>query len=254
MSSPEVFVSYSHEDQAWVQTLVENLHRQGVDVFYDEWDIAPGDVFVHRLEEGILAAASGILIVSPDSMRSPWVREEYAAMLARAVAGRQRLIPVLLDDVELPPFLATRVWVDFRGADGPEYERRVHDLVAALRGGPSRPDRDGGLTLPGARRRGASGRAVRPERRPPPPGGGPAPRISEVERGGARRVGDTHAAAAQTVPRPLRPQVPGRTSRGCRSRDSTLASWCGRSGTSSVAAGSSGYSSGPCAGRRRLVS
>jgi hypothetical protein len=69
--------------------------------------------------------------------------EEYAAMLTRTVAGQQRLIPVLLGDGELPPFLASRVWVDFRHTDGPEYERRVSQLVAALRGErPPRPGRD----------------------------------------------------------------------------------------------------------------
>jgi tetratricopeptide (TPR) repeat protein len=149
----DVFISYGHQDQTWVRILAENLYRAGLEVFYDEWEIGPGDVLVHRLDEGIRTSRNGILIVSPASLSRPWVAEEYAAMLTRTVAGQQRLIPVLLGEAELPPFLAARVWVDFRHADGPEYDRRVSQLVAALRG--ERPPRP-----------------VRDEPRAPPPGSG----------------------------------------------------------------------------------
>jgi tetratricopeptide (TPR) repeat protein len=139
----DVFISYGHQDQAWVRTLAENLYRAGLEVFYDEWEIGPGDVLVHRLDEGIRTSRNGILVVSPASLARPWAAEEYAAMVTRAVAGQQRLIPVLLSEAELPPFLAALVWVDFRHADGPEYDRRVSQLVAALRGErPPRPGRD----------------------------------------------------------------------------------------------------------------
>lgn len=40
-----------------------------------------------------LASRSGILVVSAVSLSRPWVQEEYAAMLVRTLAGRQRLIP-----------------------------------------------------------------------------------------------------------------------------------------------------------------
>jgi TIR domain len=153
----DVFVSYGHADTPWVDTLAENLHRADLHVFLDKWEITPGDVLVHQLERGLLHSRTGILVVSPTSVSRPWVRQEYAAMVSRAVAGSQRLIPVLLGDVELPPFAATRVWVDFRGADGPEYQDRVRELVAAVRDErPERPPRDGQVVAP-------PGTGVRPE-------------------------------------------------------------------------------------------
>jgi tetratricopeptide (TPR) repeat protein len=153
----DVFVSYGHDDAPWVDTLAGNLHRAGLDVFLDKWEIAPGDVLVHQLEEGLRHSRTGILVVSPASVSRPWVREEYAVMVGRAVEGRQRLIPVLLGDVELPPFAANRVWIDFRGADGPEYADRVGELVTAVRDErPERPPRDGQVVAP-------SGTGVRPE-------------------------------------------------------------------------------------------
>ena len=32
----------------------ENLHHSGLEVFFDEWDIGPGDVLVHRIDDGLL--------------------------------------------------------------------------------------------------------------------------------------------------------------------------------------------------------
>ena len=145
----DVFISYGRADADWVRTLAENLHNSGLEVFFDEWDIAAGDVLVHRLDEGILKSRSGALIVSPASLSRPYVQEEYAAMMTRAIAGKQRLIPVLLKDAEMPPLLASRIWVDFRNADGPDYLARVDELVRTLKGerrGP--PPRTGGLSLP----------------------------------------------------------------------------------------------------------
>jgi TIR domain len=126
--------------------LAENLYRAGLELFFDEWEIGPGDVQVHRLDEGILTSRHGILVVSPESLSRPWVQQEYAAMMTRAVAGKQNLTPVLYKDAEMPPFMAARVWVDFRNADGPNYDMRVAELVRALKGkhrGP--PERSGEL-------------------------------------------------------------------------------------------------------------
>jgi tetratricopeptide (TPR) repeat protein len=156
-SAFEAFISYGHEDAAWVRNLAENLERAHVRTFFDQWDIGPGDVLVHRLEEGLRSSRNGILVISPASVARPWVQQEYAVMVGRAVAGTQRLIPVLLGEVELPPFAASRVWVDFRRVDGPEYVRRFGELVEALKGQrPARPEPDGRLVWP-------KGSGLRPE-------------------------------------------------------------------------------------------
>jgi hypothetical protein len=82
------FYSYAHADADWVRVLAENLHQQGLQVFFDKWEIGPGDVLVHRLDKGILNSRNGIFVVSPDSLSRPWVAEEYTAMITRAVAAK----------------------------------------------------------------------------------------------------------------------------------------------------------------------
>jgi tetratricopeptide (TPR) repeat protein len=146
----DAFVSYAHEDAEWTRRLAENLHRLGIDVYFDEWEIRPGDVLVHGLDRGIRSSRDGVLVVSPAALGRPWVQEEYAAMMTDAVAGRRRVIPVLLRDAELPPLLASRTWVDFRDTRDPHtYRRQVEQLAATLRGEQvARPARDGQLVVP----------------------------------------------------------------------------------------------------------
>ena len=144
----DVFIYYGHRDVAWVHVFAENLHRLGLDVSLDKSELAPA-TWSSMSQRGLLGSRSGVLVVSPASVTRPWAQQEYAVMAERAVAGRQRLIPVLLSGVAIPPFAATRLWVDFRGVDGPAYDRRVRELAAALRGERARnPSRGGELVGP----------------------------------------------------------------------------------------------------------
>ncbi len=145
----DVFISYAREDGEWVETLAENLHNLGLEVFKDDWEIDPGDVLVHKIDSGVMAAKNGVLVVTPAALSRPWVREEYAAMITRAVENGFRLIPVLLADAEMPALLASRVWIDFRDAWGPEYEKQVRKLARALKGRKrDRPPGTGGIVPP----------------------------------------------------------------------------------------------------------
>jgi hypothetical protein len=149
MAEPyDVFISYARADAEHVRRLAESLHNAGLKVFFDEWEIGPGDVLVHKLDQG-LNSRNGVLCVTPTALSRPWVLEEYAALVTQAVERKLQLIPVLLINAELPPLLASRVWVDLRTADGPEYDREVRKLIAILKGErPAPPPRWEGQILP----------------------------------------------------------------------------------------------------------
>jgi len=162
----DVFVSYSHADAGWVTVLADNLERLGLHVFLDEYEFGAGDVLVHALDDGLRRSKAGVLVVSPEAMRSAWVRNEYAVLMQRAVESGQRLVPVLLRDADLPPLLAARVWVDFRAAtDDAGYRAAVATLAGALRGERRpRPEAGDALVVPaglGARPEGPRSAALR---------------------------------------------------------------------------------------------
>jgi hypothetical protein len=129
----DVFVSYSHDDLDWVSAFAGRLEDAGLRVARDEVILKPGDVLVHVVEQAIRESAVGILVFSPASVVSGWGRQEYAAMMQKSIEDGWRFIPVIIDDVELPAFAATRYYVDFRDASRNEYDQRVAKIVETLR-------------------------------------------------------------------------------------------------------------------------
>jgi tetratricopeptide (TPR) repeat protein len=160
----DAFVSYGHGDAPWVHTLAENLERLGLRVFLDAWELVAGDLIAVRLQQGLAAAGAVVFVVSAESVGRGWVNEEFAAAVAGAAAGAQRLIPVLAGEVGLPAFVASRLYVDFRHADSPAaYEAKVRELAAAVRGQPgsARPEPGGGIVPPPAAYRAEGPRPAR---------------------------------------------------------------------------------------------
>jgi tetratricopeptide (TPR) repeat protein len=130
----DVFLSYSSTDEAWVRRLAADLARYGVSVWLDRDAIRPGDLFAKALEQGLAQSRAVALVVSPASMASGWVEQEYyrALSLAQRKDDALQLIPVVLHTAELPGFLRDRRWVDFR--DPAEYAARVAELVWGVTG------------------------------------------------------------------------------------------------------------------------
>jgi hypothetical protein len=129
----DVFISYSHDDLTWVSRFAARLEAEGVTVARDEVILRPGDILVHAIEQAIRDSAHAILVFSPASVASGWVRQEYAALMQRSIEHGVRFIPVIIADVELPAFAAARYYVDFRNVSRAEYDRRVGKIAGALR-------------------------------------------------------------------------------------------------------------------------
>lgn len=129
----DVFVSYSHDDGEWVREFAGRLEREGLKVARDAVVLRPGDVLLHVIEDAIRNSAHGILVFSPASLASGWVKQEYATLMQRSIEKGLRFIPVVIEDVELPEFAATRYCADFRRVTDAEYDQLVAKLVRALR-------------------------------------------------------------------------------------------------------------------------
>src|ERR1700745_1706848 len=92
----DVFVSYSRSDKTRVAPLVAAIQAKGWSVWWDP-SIAAGQQFDDQIEAELLAASAVLVVWTPTSVASRWVRGE-----ARDAAERDILVPVRFDNARLP--------------------------------------------------------------------------------------------------------------------------------------------------------
>jgi hypothetical protein len=96
----EVFISYSHQDQALrkeLDTHLANLKRQDIIASWYDGDIKPGEELQPRIIEHLNKAQIILLLVSADFIASDFCYSiEMKQAIARHDANKARVIPILL--------------------------------------------------------------------------------------------------------------------------------------------------------------
>jgi adenylate cyclase len=113
----DVFVSYSRSDKARVAPLVAEIQAKGWSVWWDP-SIAAGQEFDDQIEAELRAAGAVLVVWTPTSVASRWVRGE-----ARDAAERGILVPVRFDHARLP--------IDVRAIQTTDLDRWGEDRASA---------------------------------------------------------------------------------------------------------------------------
>ncbi|GGV23975.1 hypothetical protein GCM10010182_52900 [Actinomadura cremea] len=110
---PQAFVSHSEMDKDdFARPLSVRLAALGVRPWLDEWEIEAGDSLVRQLfDEGVAVADAVVLVTSVNSVDRPWVRDELDQATVRRITEGTRLIPVRLDEVDMPAPLRHLAWL-----------------------------------------------------------------------------------------------------------------------------------------------
>jgi hypothetical protein len=137
---PEVFLSHAGEDNdRFAREFAKRLQNKGFRIWFDEWELLPGDSVVDRvMEEGVKNAEAMVIIVSKNSIEKPWVREELNAGFVKRLEGKCRLIPVVIDEVEIPEALKSTVYQRIRDLEN--YEPELDRMARAILGDRNRPE------------------------------------------------------------------------------------------------------------------
>lgn len=118
------FISHSSLDKEFTNKLYGDLEKSGLDIFYSPISISPGESIMEKIQSALVEIDSLILVLSPNSVKSSWVSEELAPIHHFKNLGKNvRILPVLIADCEIPPFLMDKRYIDFRGNynDGLKY-------------------------------------------------------------------------------------------------------------------------------------
>jgi len=123
----KVFVSHASADKTFVDRLVSDLASRSIPVWYDKLDLRIGESVPGAINSGLSDSKYFAIVLSKASVASSWVREELNAALMRQVAkGGTFVLPLLIEDCEIPPLLAHRKYADFRS----DYSATLSELLS----------------------------------------------------------------------------------------------------------------------------
>jgi hypothetical protein len=129
----DVFLCYNSQDRAEVLRIAEDLDNKRIRVWFDEWDVPPGQRWQKLIQEQITQIRSAAVFVGKNGI-GPWQDEEIEGFLQEFRERECALIPVLLPSAPskpvLPPFLRNRRWVDFGQPD----PNPIDHLILGIRG------------------------------------------------------------------------------------------------------------------------
>ena len=114
LSTDYVFMSYSRRDDAVMRRIVAFLREQGIKVWVDNEKLVPGTpVWEREIEKAVQGASAIVVVLSPDSNDSVWVRRE----ISFADQYEKRVFPLLVrgdEKTSISIRLNDRQYVDIR--------------------------------------------------------------------------------------------------------------------------------------------
>lgn len=126
MSEVDVFLSYSSADREAARRFAERLGEEGLTVWWDA-ALRAGETFDEVIENALKAAKSVIVLWSPRSVTSRWVRAE-----ATLADRRNKLVPVIIEQCDRPLIFELTHTTDLSKWDGsstdPAWRNMIKDL------------------------------------------------------------------------------------------------------------------------------
>ncbi len=137
-TTPRAFLCHATENKEIARPLAEELQRNGIDTFYDKWEIGPGDSLRQKVEEGIGDCTHFIVLLTPTSIEKPWVKAEIDAGFVRNLEGKCKFIPLRcgLDVDRLSPLLQGK---HSPALDGSHDESNIKKLIDSIYGISDKP-------------------------------------------------------------------------------------------------------------------
>jgi TIR domain-containing protein/pentapeptide repeat protein len=117
------FISYSSEDEAFAKCLYVDLQSKGVRCWFAPHDMQGGRKLEEQIDVAIRLHERLLLILSPDSMNSEWVKTEIAKARKREVQEKKKV----LFPVRLVPFKVIEEWECFDADMGKDSAREIRE-------------------------------------------------------------------------------------------------------------------------------
>lgn len=129
----DVFISYSHKDEAWVRSeFLPDLEKASLKVVIDTRDFTIGVPSAQNMVEAIQQARHVVAVLTPNWVASEWTGfEGYLVTTADPIGKHRRLLPLMLEPCKPPPHIAFLTYADF--TDLPRRNEQMQRLLRAMK-------------------------------------------------------------------------------------------------------------------------
>lgn len=132
----DVFLSHSSKDKDIVRAVAERLKADGIRVWFDEWEIKPGDNIPAKIEDGLERSRILVFCMSANAFSSDWTQlESYTFRFRDPLNKDRRFIPLRFDDAPIKGSLAQFLYINWQADDR---EQAYAKLLEACRAHPRR--------------------------------------------------------------------------------------------------------------------
>ena len=122
------FISYSRTNKEFATKLTKGLRTEGFPVWFDLLDIPTGARWDDEVEKALRECSIFLVILTPASIASENVKDE----IGYAIDHGKRILPVLLEDCDVPLRLRRFQYVDFTTKSFEEGFESAKDLLGDL--------------------------------------------------------------------------------------------------------------------------
>ncbi|MGK4566405.1 toll/interleukin-1 receptor domain-containing protein [Flavobacterium sp. 3HN19-14] len=143
----KVFITYSWDNDShkdWVRHLADKLIESGIDVFLDQYDIAPGESFTQFMEKSIEESDKVLVILTPTYRKKSLNRNGGVGYEQQIISGeimyginRKKFIPLLVEgsydndeSCAIPTHFKGIATIDFR--QKAEFDAMIEILVRTI--------------------------------------------------------------------------------------------------------------------------
>jgi hypothetical protein len=124
----KVFLSYSSDDKEKAQKIYHELIQKNINVWLDDYELSLGDSLIDRIKNAISASDYMVVILSKNSVKSTWMSHELGHYLYNFSRRDITLLPVRVDNCEIPLSLTNYKFLDLRN----NFDKGVEKLVDSI--------------------------------------------------------------------------------------------------------------------------
>ncbi|HEY0975696.1 MAG TPA: DUF1883 domain-containing protein [Solimonas sp.] len=135
----DVFISHASEDKdAVVRPLAAALITEGLDVWYDEFELRIGDSLRRKIDQGLANSRVGLVVLSHAFIAKGWTNYELDGIVTRSISGEQVLLPIWhniskQEVVAYSPSLADKVARSTASHTVEEIAKEIAELIDSQR-------------------------------------------------------------------------------------------------------------------------